>query len=368
VATGRIILCVSNDLKVDQRIQRICGTLSRAGYLVRLIGFGPESSRFQLSGASALVQKTLFRKGKAFYLEIQIRLLLFLFLRKADLICACDADTLVPAFWASRLRRRKLVFDAHEFFSETSGVEGRSGVKKFWRRIEDYYIPKVDMAYTVSQGLVEIMEKEFGVPFNLIRNLPEATIDVEVSREFEKGTFWIYQGAMNKGRGLEKLLEAMKESKKDLVLAGDGPLKKDLERKKSELDLGSKVKFLGRVDPVKLKGITMQAYAGINLVDGSGLSYRHSLANKFFDYMAAGIPQINSDLPEYRNICQEYPCSQFVEDNSVNAITRALQVLENNEDAYERMKEEAKKASGEFIWENEEKKLLAIYANIYASP
>lgn len=45
---------------------------------------------------------------------------------------------------------------------------------------------------------------------------------------------------------------------------------------------------------------------GINLLTDEGLSYRYSLANKFFDYVHAGIPQICIAFPEYKKLNVEH--------------------------------------------------------------
>ena len=46
------------------------------------------------------------------------------------------------------------------------------------------------------------------------------------------------------------------------------------------------------LQPEELRLITAEAYIGINLVENNGLSNYLSLANKFFDYIHAGIPQL----------------------------------------------------------------------------
>ena len=75
----RILCTVSNDLTFDQRMIRICTSLSEAGYEVTLVGRELPESRPAIQQPYA--QKRLglmFNKGKFFYLELNVRLFLLL--------------------------------------------------------------------------------------------------------------------------------------------------------------------------------------------------------------------------------------------------------------------------------------------------
>ncbi|HYM93602.1 MAG TPA: hypothetical protein VET23_05635, partial [Chitinophagaceae bacterium] len=75
----RIYLTVTNDLSYDQRMQRICTSLSNNGYLVTLVGLKLHHS-IPLKNET-FRQKRIhcrFRKGKWFYREYNIRLFFFL--------------------------------------------------------------------------------------------------------------------------------------------------------------------------------------------------------------------------------------------------------------------------------------------------
>ena len=360
-----ITISVSNDLRTDQRIHRISKSLSENGYRVQVIGFGTtKPSELPKGDVGWEIHKRLFKRGFLFYSEVNLRLFFLLLFRKSGIYCACDADTLLANFFAARLKGKKLVFDAHEFFSETSGVIDRAFVQWIWKKIENLLIPRVDLAYTVSQGIANQMKQRFGKEFQVIMNVPKTRTLSDSPFEFEKGTFWIYQGALNKGRGLHALIEAIRQSDKILVIAGRGPLEDELKAKVKIEGLDSKVKFMGQLEPRKLAGLSALAYGGFNLVEGTGLSYRYSLANKFFDYMAAGIPQINCDLPEYRMICKEFNCSDFVEEIRPDLIAKAIEKLEKDRDHYGELRAESDRAASIFNWEVEEKKLIAAYQDL----
>src|SRR5215472_3995613 len=96
----RLAFTVTNDLTYDQRMIRICTSLSRGGYHVTLIGRKQKTS-VALS-SQPFFQKRLhcfFQKGKAFYIEHNIRLFFFLLFKRSDLICAIDLDTILPCYF-----------------------------------------------------------------------------------------------------------------------------------------------------------------------------------------------------------------------------------------------------------------------------
>ncbi|MBK5271609.1 MAG: glycosyltransferase, partial [Bacteroidia bacterium] len=133
----RLFFTVTNDLTFDQRMIRICTSLSSAGYRVTLIGRRLPGSK--PSDKMIFHQKRIYcltKKGKAFYIEYNMRLFFYLLFKKMDLICAVDLDTILPCYFISKIRRVKRVYDAHELFCEMKEVISRPAIYHIWKRIE----------------------------------------------------------------------------------------------------------------------------------------------------------------------------------------------------------------------------------------
>ena len=97
-----------------------------------------------------------------------------------------------------------------------------------------------------------------------------------------------YQGALNEGRGLEHAIAAMQRIPDfTLRLIGEGDLSQQLRGQARDLQLASRVEFVGFILPENLRDMTSDAMVGLNLLDERSKSYYFSLANKFFDYMHA---------------------------------------------------------------------------------
>jgi hypothetical protein len=207
----RLVFTVTNDLNYDQRMIRICTSLAVAGYHVTLVGRKQKKS-IPLE-AEAFHQKRLscfFEKGKAFYIEFNIRLFLFLLFRKADLICAIDLDTILPCYFASGLKKTKRVYDAHELFCEMKEIVTRPRIYKIWKRIERFTVPKFSQGYTVNGLIRDEFRKMYGNNYEVIRSVP-------VSKPFtipEKSEKYIlYQGAVNEGRSFENHYSCLQTNK-----------------------------------------------------------------------------------------------------------------------------------------------------------
>src|SRR6187402_852002 len=156
----RIYYTVTNDLTYDQRMIRICTSLSRAGYEVVLVGRKePDSIPLIPRIFRQHRLRLLFRKGKLFYLEYNARLFFYLLFRKMDGICAIDLDTIVPCYFVSVLRCIPRIYDAHELFCEMKEVVSRPLIYKIWKAVERTFVPAFRNGYTVNGQIAAEFEK-----------------------------------------------------------------------------------------------------------------------------------------------------------------------------------------------------------------
>lgn len=344
-------------------MSRICGSLASNGYDVVLIGRKKRDS--PALEESPYKQKRLgcwFSKGPLFYAEYNIRLFFYLLFQKADLICAIDMDTLLPVYSVSRIRRIRRVYDAHEFFSQMEEVISRPRIYRIWHGLEKWLIPRFPQGYTVCQSIAEAFEKEFGVCYSVIRNLPRQNrIQTDTKRE----PFLLYQGAVNKGRGLDQLLEAMEQIEIPLVIAGDGNAMKDIRHWITQNNLSGKVTLTGMLEPEALRSFTDRALIGINPFQRHGLNQYFSLANKFFDYIQAGLPQVTMNYPEYARINGQFEVAVLINDLSPESIASAVNNLYHDPVLYNRLRSQCQLASTQLIWEKEEAKLIGFYETLF---
>lgn len=359
----KIIFTVTNDLNYDQRMQRICGTLADADYDVLLVGRKLKTSLPLLS--KNYKQQRLncwFSRGKLFYAEFNIRLFFYLLFKGADCICAIDLDTILPCYYISKLKGIKRVYDAHEYFSQLDEVVNRPNIYRIWHRIEKKMIPWFKNGYTVCESLAEEFKKNYNVNYKVIRNMPllSAMNDQPGSQNVI-----LYQGAVNKGRGLDRLVLAMKNVNAQLWVCGNGNFIEEMKSVVRSNNLSDKIIFYGMLEPEVLKKKTIESYIAINPFERSGLNQYLSLSNKFFDYIHAGIPQVTMNYPEYQRINNQYKIAELINDLDPGTIASAINKLLNDKELYSQLKQNCLTAKQELNWQKEKDKLLNFYQELF---
>ena len=113
-----------------------------------------------------------------------------------------------------------------------------------------------------------------------------------------------------------------------------------------------------------MKAITLQADIGFNLLENKGLSYYYSLANKAFDYVQAGIPSIQMDFPEYKSLQAQHEVFVLLPDLQPESIANAVQKLAAPA-AYGLLAENCIVAAEAWNWDEEKKKLEAVYKRVF---
>jgi len=368
----RITVSVTNDLVTDQRVHKVCTTLSLNGYEVKLTG-----RKFRNSQPVKRIYKThrmrlFFNRSALFYAEYNIRLFLYLLFDKTDLYLSNDTDTLPANFLASKIRRKPLVFDAHEMFPEVPEVTNRKWVKAIWTKIENTLFPKLKNTYTVCRSIADIYNEKYQMNMQVVRNIPSQTkapsevegSHVEYAETPQKPSIVakgkkiiLYQGAVNVGRGIEWLIDAMSYLD-DFVfyVVGDGDILKELKERVNLLKLNEKVIFTGRIPLEMLPTYTACADIGVNLLENKGLNYYYSLPNRIFDYMRTGVPVLASDFPEIRRIVAHYGIGTLVDRHDPQFLAETIRQMV----AHGKNEAGFAAANAELSWENESEILLQV--------
>lgn len=365
----KIDIVVINDLVTDNRVHKIATSLMKFGYSPKLTGRKLKNSPFlEIREYPTHRMKLVFEKGPLFYAEFNIRLFFRLLFSNAELVLSNDLDTLPASYFACKIRRKKLVYDSHEYFTEVPELISRPAVQKVWMRIEKIILPKVKNAYTVCDSIAKIYFEQYQVPFKVIRNLPQKEQKLTIPDDGKidkKNKIILYQGALNLGRGLECVIRSMQFIEgAELWLAGDGDIKDELKTLAKKLKVCKKIKFIGRVSFSDLKYITAQADLGISVEEDLGLNYRFALPNKLFDYIQQRIPVLVSNLPEMKKIVEGYRVGQILEKHDPKIMARQFQYALFDKKLRESWIENLDNAANELCWENEEPVLKDVFDNL----
>jgi glycosyltransferase involved in cell wall biosynthesis len=365
----RIIISVTNDLFSDQRVDKVCNTLTKIGFHVTLIGRCYHNSpKLPLRNYKTKRLHLFFETGPFFYAEFNIRLFFYLLFNKMDILVANDLDTLLPNVLIKKLRNKKLVYDSHEYFFVILEIQHRPRVKKTWQRIEKYCFPKTDAVITVSQSIADKYKEEYGKEVKVVRNIPilnttERRDNLHGCTTPAKPVIILQGNAIHKDRGGEEIIEAMPFiNDAVLLIVGQGDMIPKMKERVVELGLQERVTFTGRVTPEILRIYTDSADLGIAFDKNVSLNHYYSLPNKLFEYIHAGVPVISSDLPERKRIIEQYNVGTVLPDLEPQTVANAINFILENKELLCRLKENCIIATQELNWENEEKVLMKIYA------
>ena len=238
----------------------------------------------------------------------------------------------------------------------------RPTVYKIWKGIEAYAIPKFPIGYTIGECYAEEFKRNYGVHYGIVRN---ATRLISAPSSVESDGTILYQGAVNEGRSFETLLPAMQQIDATLIICGDGNYFEQVKEYIAQHCLQNKIICTGYIEPQALKVYTQKAYIGITLFTSTGRSNYLSLANRFFDYMHAGIPQICMAYPEYVKINAQFEVACLLPDTNIDTIVAAIQKLLTDPLYYQTLKANCFQAREVYSWQQQEITLLQTYSHCF---
>ncbi len=367
----KVFVSVTNDLVTDQRVFRTVNFLLEKGFNVTIIGRKLQADYSDQDKENLTVKRfrLLFNQGPLFYLCFNIRLFFYLLVRRKDYLLANDLDTLLANYWASKFSKAVLVYDSHELFTEVPELIHRPKTQEKWEKIEAHILPKIKNAYTVCQPIADYYNHKYGTSFKVVRNLPYFISELHSNNRLKEKAHGrkiiLYQGALNIGRGLEQLIDAVKLISDQVVLfiIGDGDITEKLKSQVISLSLEETVFFLGKIPFKELSGYTTQADLGISLEQpGFGLSYEYSLPNKLFDYIQSEVPILGSCLSGIQSIIDTYKIGMTTQDFTPEKLSKTILNILENTITIQEWKHNLQTVKKELCWENEKQILESIFS------
>ena len=360
----KIIVSVTNDLTTDQRVAKICNTLTELNLEVVLVGRKLPNSLPVNRNYNTKQFKLWFNNGPFFYANYNIRLFFFLLFTKTDYLWSNDLDTLLANHLIAKWKNKKLIFDSHEYFTEVPELVNRPKIKRFWKRIERKILPQLKHVLTVSQSIADLYKKEYGIDVKLLKNVPELqkTKFEAPSLKIENNKVIIYQGSVNVNRGIEYMVKSMHYIDNALLyILGKGDISNKIASLIKSEKLEDKVKMLGEIPYEKLHCYTKQADLGLSLEEDKGLNYRFALPNKLFNYINNQVPVLVSDLPEMKNLVTHYQVGEIIDNHNPEKIAAKIKTMLDNQSQLMVYKNNCEKASKDLNWDKEKQVISTLF-------
>lgn len=402
---ARVAMIVWNDVRSDARVLKEAETLQTAGHAVTIFaihtpgktlkreilpshvrvvrvrrGFGWNINRLALPdkrSRAGAPPSAVRRAAQLLYLLPRILTHVVILARmvgsRPDVIHSHDVNTLPTAWLASKLARAPLVYDAHEISTDREGYGNfRSAVT--W--VEKQLMPRAAAAITTTDARAKFFARAYGIQRPVVlQNRPRFSAEKyndRIRRELALTEPWpivLYQGTLQRGRGLERLIEAAARTVGTyFVFIGDGPLAGDLKQQAKRAELSERVHFIPTVSLGDLPSYTASADIGVQPIENTCLNHFTTDSNKLFEYVMGGLAVVASGMPEIRKIVADHDLGITVAPDDTEALTGAIQTLVRNEKLRGHYSKKARVAASTLNWEGQEHGLVDLYAYLLPSP
>ena len=291
-----------------------------------------------------------------------------------DLVLARD-PRLAWIFLRTRpLHRRPVVYEVHEIFS-TRPRDNRSlapgevrGVADRTRTLERAVFGGADVLLPLTRACAELLERKHGVAHRRIAVVPDGTAAPGPSLPPRRGSGRqvVYAGQLYPWKGVDLLLRAIARLP-DVQLTVYGGLGtpewpdpnlaacRDLAR---ELAIEGRVRFAGFVPHAELRGQLAGADVGVVPLPDRLMSRYFTSPLKVFDYMAAGVPIVATDLPALREVLTDGQNALLVPPGQPAALARAIRRVVDDEVLAERLRARAFGDVAAYTWDRRAARII----------
>ena len=247
----------------------------------------------------------------------------------------------LPGIFARWLRGKRFVFEVRDLWPElprAMGVIRNPIVLGAMSILEWASYRSANRLVGLSPGIVEGIARR-GVPRKRIELVPNGC-DLEIFAA--EGQTWrpsqvrntdllaVFAGTHGVANGLDAVLDAAAELRRrgcdhiKLLLIGQGRLKASLQDRANRERLGNVV-FHEPVNKARLAGLMAATDIGMQILANVPAFYYGTSPNKFFDYIAAGLPVLNNYPGWLADLIKQNHCGFVVPPDDAVAFADALE-------------------------------------------
>ncbi len=371
--SARVVLCRSNPVAPDPRVEKAARALHAAGYAVQIVAWDRTASlptpevrpefvihRLALPAGFGRGWRNL---GPLLRWQWRLGRWLWTHRRSFDIIHACDFDTIWPALWCRWWCRKRVVYDIFDFYADHARLPA-AWLRAVMRRLEWWAAARADGVILVD----EVRRAQLGPTrlrhWTVVYNTPE---DQKARLTFEPSPAGrlrlAYVGLLQAGRGLETVLTVLRRHPEwHLDLAGFGA---DAAHWQALAQALPNVTWHGRVSYDTALALNARADVLLALYDPSVPNHRYASPNKLFEAMMLGKPVLVAAGTHIDEVVQRWQCGLVVPYGQPQALEQALALLASQPELRRRLGQHARRAYEEhFGWAQMAQRLRALYQAI----
>jgi glycosyltransferase involved in cell wall biosynthesis len=389
--TRKVCMHVLNPYRMDARVIRAATALSDADFAVTVVDTVEQCSQttedingifvkhVKLTGAFTAARFKRWAVIKA--LPFVVRSIWLLLRTPADFYHAHDATALPACYIAARLRGKPLIFDAHELPLSELDHAHRRWARTLLTPFLSHMIARCAGGIGASPYYEQNLRERYHVSqTSLLRNVPPYRVvpNKDLLRQHlglsSDTRIALYQGYLQNGRGLDRLVQAAAFLDPNIVIVmmgkgrGAGDASSQLKALIAREKVAERVKIIPHVPYEELLDWTVSADIGlITYEPDHSLNFQMCLPNKLFEFLMAGVPVLTSPLDAVIDVIKTHHVGKILPSLVPADIGAAINVMLADPVALANMHHNALgTAQHEFNWDKESPKLIRLYKEIQA--
>ena len=313
------------------------------------------------------------------FLRFALRSIRIALFSQYDLIFATSTPLTagIPGVFARWLRGKTFIFEVRDLWPElpkAMGVISNPLILALMSFLEWVSYRSAHRLIGLSPGICEgIVQK--GVKKSRVKLVPNGCdLNIFSSKPLrnypitgisDNDFVAVFTGTHGPANGLDAVLDAAKvliESKYKkikILLIGDGKLKSSLKKRAYDENIENVI-FMDPVPKAELASIMTRANIGMQILADVPAFYFGTSPNKFFDYLASGLPVLNNYPGWLAEMINEFDCGYTINPNDPQAFANALLDASQNSEKLASMGKNSKKLA---IEKFDRKKLSSEWVN-----
>ncbi|WP_284355233.1 glycosyltransferase [Pseudomonas putida] len=277
-----------------------------------------------------------------------------------------DVNTLPTAWLASIISQAKLIYDAHEI---STSREGYGKLSRLVAHVEKLLIPRASAVITTTETRAKYLARLYKIARPAVLQNRPRYVASQKSRLLHQALgipeacpVVLYQGGLQSGRGLEKLVRCTSRLKNaHVVLIGGGRLTQPLIDLRDSLGLQDRVHFIPTVALSELPKYTAAADIAVQPIENTCFNHFSTDSNKLFEYIIAGVPSVATNFPEIRKIVNQYGIGLLATEGNEDDLVNCLNRLIEDPELRAKLAENSMIAAKDLCWESQENLLAEMY-------
>ncbi|KPA16773.1 group 1 glycosyl transferase [Candidatus Magnetomorum sp. HK-1] len=295
--------------------------------------------------------KDSFLKRSVTFLRFALKSIIWALSNQYDLIFATSTPLTagLPGIAAKLLRRKPFIFEVRDLWPELPqkmGVIQNPWILMMLSVLEWLSYHTANAIIGLSPGIVQGIQNK-GIPADKIEMIPNGC-DLQLIGPIKTYPMnknlctAVFAGAHGIANGLDAVLDAAKVLKKKgrtdirILFFGDGKLKPALKKRAATENLDNCI-FNQPIPKTQFIQVLKQADIGLMILANVPAFYYGTSPNKFFDYIACGLPVVNNYPGWLANLIKEHHCGCAVPPDAPEAFADALIALADKTENLKKM-------------------------------